>query len=452
MPAGLPAVAAPSTLAPRPRSKIMAPGLSHARTMVGTPLYFSPELVEDKAYAAPSDMWAAGSPALRSGRAGCAGRRRVPWADAAPLAAPSRPGCVLYELCTLRRPFRGGSVSAIAVKILRCQPAPLPEQYSPELRALVASLLQRRAERRPSVGDVLRLPLVRAHLRRYRQHVQSVVEERRASYCQSLEPLGLDDAGLDAGTAALSAAAAAAVATPVALPQPAPPRPAPQHPAARRLSADAGPDAAAAGPAAAAPGTVLVRRDLDQAPSADLASALAAAEAATADGAAHAPAVLACAETVAPKRRPSTPGSPRSLVLPAGGIDSLATSQGSHGTEAGAALEPPTPLGAGAAAGNGGARHGTVASSAMPDCSVAGSAGSLRQRAPQLLHQVDALLGQSTLLPGSHAGGTAAAPGAGPARRRVSWAEQECAEELRSGGGAAAEQRLWAVLPPPAFR
>lgn len=28
-------------------------------------------------------------------------------------------GCVLYELCTLRRPFGGQSVSAIAVKILR---------------------------------------------------------------------------------------------------------------------------------------------------------------------------------------------------------------------------------------------------------------------------------------------------------------------------------------------
>jgi serine/threonine protein kinase len=28
-------------------------------------------------------------------------------------------GCVLYELCSLRRPFTGQSVSAIAVKILR---------------------------------------------------------------------------------------------------------------------------------------------------------------------------------------------------------------------------------------------------------------------------------------------------------------------------------------------
>lgn len=358
-------------------------------------------------------------------------------------------GCVLYELCALHKPFRGGSVSAVAVKILRCQPAPLPDQYSPELRALVASLLQRRAERRPSVGDVLRLPLVRHHLRRYREHVQRAVEERRASYCQSLEPLALDDAGLDAGAAALSAAAAAAVAAPAAVPQPAQPRPPPQRPAASRLGAVAGPEAAAAAvPCAAAPGTVLVLRDLAQAPSADLASALAAA----ADSAAHAPAALASAETIAPKRRPSTPSSPRSLVLPAGGIASLATSQGSHGTEAGAALEPPTPLGAGAAASDGGARHGTAACPASADCSVAGSAGSLRQRAPQLLRLVDAVLGQSTVLPGNPAGSAAAATEAGPARRRDSWAEQACVEELRSGGGAAAAQQLWAALPPPAFR
>lgn len=63
-------------------------------------------------------------------------------------------GCVLYELATLQRPFRGSSVSAIAVKILRGTPAPLPDQYSAELRGLVASLLQRRPERRPSMDEV----------------------------------------------------------------------------------------------------------------------------------------------------------------------------------------------------------------------------------------------------------------------------------------------------------
>ncbi len=66
-------------------SKIMAPGKSHASTMVGTPYYFAPELVEDKPYSKKADVWAA--------------------------------GCILYELAALQRPFRGSSVSAIAVKV-----------------------------------------------------------------------------------------------------------------------------------------------------------------------------------------------------------------------------------------------------------------------------------------------------------------------------------------------
>lgn len=144
-------------------SKVMAPGKSHAKTMVGTPYYMAPELIEDKPYSKKADLWAA--------------------------------GCVLYELATLQRPFRGSSVSAIAVKvrlgwgqclavctlyphcttpkpaqpqaslpcfhacclhhlqILRGTYAPLPEQYSPELHALVAALLRRKPEQRPSIDE-----------------------------------------------------------------------------------------------------------------------------------------------------------------------------------------------------------------------------------------------------------------------------------------------------------
>ncbi|EFN57718.1 hypothetical protein CHLNCDRAFT_20808 [Chlorella variabilis] len=103
-------------------SKVMTPGKSYAKTMVGTPFYMAPEVVEDKPYNKKSDVWSA--------------------------------GCVLYELATLQRPFRGGSVSAIAVKILRGYYAPLPEQYSQELHELVAALLNRKPEQRPSIDEV----------------------------------------------------------------------------------------------------------------------------------------------------------------------------------------------------------------------------------------------------------------------------------------------------------
>ena len=34
-------------------------------------------------------------------------------------------GCILYELCALQRPFRGASVSAVVVRVLRGEYAPL---------------------------------------------------------------------------------------------------------------------------------------------------------------------------------------------------------------------------------------------------------------------------------------------------------------------------------------
>ncbi len=82
-----------------------------ASTMVGTPYYLSPEICNSKPYGIKSDIWAL--------------------------------GCILYELCTLRRAFEGDALTAIVLKVIRGQYEPIPECYSPELR--VSSSLQRSA-------------------------------------------------------------------------------------------------------------------------------------------------------------------------------------------------------------------------------------------------------------------------------------------------------------------
>jgi NIMA (never in mitosis gene a)-related kinase len=51
-------------------------------------------------------------------------------------------GCVLYELCTLRKAFDGASLPALVVKILRGRYPPVASRYSAELRRLVDSLLK----------------------------------------------------------------------------------------------------------------------------------------------------------------------------------------------------------------------------------------------------------------------------------------------------------------------
>jgi hypothetical protein len=96
-------------------AKALEPGQSCAKTMLGTPCYFSPEIISDKPYNKKSDVWAA--------------------------------GCVLYELCALKRPFQGNSVSAVCVKILAGAAPPLPATCSTDLGKLVELLLSKDHQR-----------------------------------------------------------------------------------------------------------------------------------------------------------------------------------------------------------------------------------------------------------------------------------------------------------------
>lgn len=60
---------------------------SMAQTMVGTPYYMSPELVEGQPYNVKSDVWAV--------------------------------GCLLYELLTFKHPFNGANQAALLFGIMR---------------------------------------------------------------------------------------------------------------------------------------------------------------------------------------------------------------------------------------------------------------------------------------------------------------------------------------------
>ena len=82
--------------------RLLSSRSTHARTGVGTPLYFSPEMCEERPYNSKSDVWAL--------------------------------GCLAYELCALRPPFLASNQLALAQKILNTTPAPLPRHYSMELQ------------------------------------------------------------------------------------------------------------------------------------------------------------------------------------------------------------------------------------------------------------------------------------------------------------------------------
>eukprot|EP01012_Entosiphon_sulcatum_P004614 TRINITY_DN11868_c0_g2_i4.p1 TRINITY_DN11868_c0_g2~~TRINITY_DN11868_c0_g2_i4.p1 ORF type:complete len:503 (+),score=115.34 TRINITY_DN11868_c0_g2_i4:86-1594(+) len=95
----------------------------HARTVVGTPYYFAPEICSDEPYDFASDVWAM--------------------------------GCVIYELAALRRAFEGGNLLAIVHNISSGKYPPLPPQYSPALNNMVRRMLAPKAKDRATVGQLI---------------------------------------------------------------------------------------------------------------------------------------------------------------------------------------------------------------------------------------------------------------------------------------------------------
>uniref|UniRef100_A0A7S0ZLX4 non-specific serine/threonine protein kinase n=1 Tax=Noctiluca scintillans TaxID=2966 RepID=A0A7S0ZLX4_NOCSC len=103
-------------------AKVLEATKDYAKTMVGTPYYLSPEIIEDRPYSFKSDVWSC--------------------------------GVVLYEMATLRHPFDADSLVILAGKILRDQHPPVVG-YSEPLNGLVNKMLAKDARLRPTISDVL---------------------------------------------------------------------------------------------------------------------------------------------------------------------------------------------------------------------------------------------------------------------------------------------------------
>lgn len=107
---------------------------------VGTPLYFSPEVINRCTYSFASDNWAL--------------------------------GCVLHELCLLRLPFEASNLPALTIKILRGTMPQLPAPFSAELRQILSDLLANDAARRPSCVQLLQKPILKIEMTRMLQEDQ----------------------------------------------------------------------------------------------------------------------------------------------------------------------------------------------------------------------------------------------------------------------------------------
>jgi NIMA (never in mitosis gene a)-related kinase 1/4/5 len=108
-------------------SKVAEKGLSYTQT--GTPYYASPEVWKDEAYDAKSDIWSLG------------------W--------------VLYEMISLKPPFRAENMQGLYKKVLRGAYPKISTKFSSDIQRVVRMLLQVNPKKRPTWSEILSHPIVK---------------------------------------------------------------------------------------------------------------------------------------------------------------------------------------------------------------------------------------------------------------------------------------------------
>ena len=111
-------------------SKIAKKGLLYTQT--GTPYYASPEVWKDKPYDHKSDIWSL--------------------------------GCIIYEMCTLKPPFRAENMEGLFKKVTRGVYDKLPSRYSPELAECIKLMLHLQPSHRVDCRRLLAMPSVQEKL------------------------------------------------------------------------------------------------------------------------------------------------------------------------------------------------------------------------------------------------------------------------------------------------
>ena len=107
-----------------------------ATTQTGTPYYVAPEIWRNKPYEYKCDIWSL--------------------------------GCIIYELCKLKPPFRGTNIKELRDNIKRGIYEPIQNIYSNDLKNIISLMLRQNPKERPSAKELLNGVIVQNKIKEYK--------------------------------------------------------------------------------------------------------------------------------------------------------------------------------------------------------------------------------------------------------------------------------------------
>ena len=129
-----------------------------AKTQTGTPYYCSPEIWKDRPYDYKSDIWSL--------------------------------GCIIYELCQLRPPFRGTNLRELSKNVIRGYYSPISDYYSSDLKVIIDMMLRVNANERASTDQLLTHPILKKRIQTARKNIitrEIIGKSQKVNFMQTIK-------------------------------------------------------------------------------------------------------------------------------------------------------------------------------------------------------------------------------------------------------------------------
>ena len=127
-----------------------------ARTQTGTPFYLSPEIWKDLPYDYKCDIWSV--------------------------------GCIIYELCTSRPPFRGTSMKELCHNVMTGYYLPI-SGFSNDMREIIAKMLKVDPKQRYSTDELLNCEIIKKRIKSSNNEIitQGIQNSKKANFIKTIK-------------------------------------------------------------------------------------------------------------------------------------------------------------------------------------------------------------------------------------------------------------------------